>query len=102
MSTSHRAATLSFTGLVVTILLASGCDKKIADVCATKCANAADVQTCTDSNATAEATAEERGCESEFEGYASCLDAKGTCTKGVLDGTTACATEIKALDACLQ
>ena len=103
MSTIRRVTALSFTaGLSLTALLASGCDKKIADVCATKCADAADVQTCTSSNATAEATAEERGCEAEFEAYASCLDAKGTCTKGVLDGTTACPAESKTLQTCLQ
>jgi hypothetical protein len=102
MSTPRRFTARSLTaGLFLTAALASGCGKKIAAVCETKCA-AADVQTCTDTSATAEATAEERGCESEFEDYVSCLDAKGTCTKGVLDGATACATEIKALDACLQ
>lgn len=103
MSTSLRFASRFLgTGVLLTALMASGCGKKIADVCATRCATAADIQTCTESSATSEATAEERGCESEFEGYASCLDAKGTCTKGVLDGTTPCAAEIKALSACLQ
>lgn len=103
-TTRHRAACAPRALpliLALAALLASGCEKKIAAVCETKCASAADIQTCTDSNAQAEATAEERGCESEFEDYAGCLDLHATCTKGVLDGT-ACTTEAAALAACNQ
>ncbi|MFT3770454.1 MAG: hypothetical protein QM820_33925 [Minicystis sp.] len=85
--------------LALAALMASGCEKKIAAVCEEKCGSAA--QTCVDSTAQDEATAEERGCEGEFEAYASCADAKATCTSGVLD-TTACAAEITALTACKQ
>lgn len=80
-------------------LLASGCEKKIATVCEDKC-SIGDVQTCQALTDKSEATAEERGCEGEFESYAACLDAHGVCTAGVLAADVACAAEIKALKDC--
>ena len=85
--------------VALTALLAAGCEKKIASVCEEKC-SAADVTTCQTAQQKSEDTAEERGCEGEFEDYASCLDAHGTCTAGTLAADTACATEIKALKEC--
>ena len=103
MLTLRRFAAFSLTtALALTCLLGTGCGKKIAAVCETKCGSAADIQTCTDASAKAEATAEERGCESEFEDYVSCLETNATCTKGVLDGATACATQIAAVAACTK
>jgi hypothetical protein len=99
MSTSRRSVTVV---LALTAVLTSGCEKKIGAVCEEKCGSAADVKTCSDSEATAEATAEERGCESEFEEFASCADAKAVCTNGSLDAAKPCAAEIAALDACVQ
>lgn len=86
--------------LALAALMSSGCEKKITAVCEEKCGSSA--QTCIDSSEKSEATAEERGCEGEFEAYASCADAKATCDNGVLDAKSACASEIQALDACMQ
>lgn len=98
--TSHPYRLLTAVLALTAALVATGCEKKIDAVCAAKCGSAA--QTCTDTGEKAEATAEERGCEGEFESYVSCLDEKATCTNGVLDGTGPCAAEITALDACMQ
>jgi hypothetical protein len=86
--------------LALTALSSSGCEKKITAVCEEKCGGAA--AACIDASEAAEATPEERGCEGEFEAYASCADAKATCEGGVLDAKAACAAEIDALDACLE
>lgn len=102
MTLIARRLSLLVTGALVsfTALLASGCGEKIDAVCEEKCG--ADAQTCIDTGAKAEATAEERGCESEFESYVSCAGDKGVCTKGVLDATKPCAAEITALAACVH
>jgi hypothetical protein len=102
MPTPRRLAPLSLAMFLFVTLVASGCGKKIAAVCEAKCGSTADIQTCTDSSATAESTAEERGCESEFEDYVACLELHATCTKGVLDAANACATETAALTACTK
>lgn len=81
-------------------LLLAGCGEKIEAVCEKKCGE--DAQICIEAGEKAEGTAEERGCESEFEAYVSCADEKGKCTSGVLVVESGCETEIKALDACTE
>lgn len=95
MSISPR----SIVVIALASLLSAGCEKKIAAVCEEKC-SIADAATCQALTDESEATAEERGCEGEFEEYAACLDASGVCTAGVLAADTACAAEIKALKDC--
>jgi hypothetical protein len=91
---------LGLSAVLCFAALLAGCEKKISAVCEEKCKSTADVQTCQDATSKAEATAEERGCESEFESYAACLDMNAACTAGTLDATSACAAEIKALADC--
>lgn len=86
--------------LALVALMASGCEKKISAVCEEKCGTFA--QTCKDINEKNEDTAEERGCETEFEAFASCADAKATCVGGTLEADIPCAAERKALDDCLE
>src|SRR5690349_9077538 len=97
MFASRRFVTAA---LALAALLAAGCDKKIDAICEAKCGSAA--AACTEQGEKAEATAEERGCEGEFESFVSCVDQNGTCTNGVLDATAACAAEIKAVDDCMK
>lgn len=96
MSLARRVLAVAVS---ITALSAIGCEKKIDAVCEEKCGSSS--QACIDANAKAEATAEERGCEGEFEALAECADEKGTCAKGVLD-TSQCAAELKALAACVN
>lgn len=80
-------------------LTATGCEKKITAVCEDKCGSSADA--CIAAEEQAEATAEERGCEGDFEAFASCAADKATCTAGVLDAS-ACAAEAAAVTACVN
>jgi hypothetical protein len=86
-------------GLCVTAALAAGCEKKITAVCEDKCGS--DAQACIETYEKAEATAEERGCEGQFEEFASCAADKASCKEGLLD-VTACAKEIGEIAACTK
>ena len=98
--TSHPHRLLTAALLLLTASLVVGCGKKIEAVCEEKCGS--DAATCISKGEASEATAEERGCESEFESYVSCADEKGTCTNGTLDATAPCAAELEELGTCMR